>query len=125
MLTRKSIRAEMIRDDDDVDWDEVMSRTPEQEAAADAEFERETDTWIREHNARMARMTTLERYRYERHFLVVSMLRTRDYQSRFIKLNVPSFLIDQQIAYLKKKQTDCLGWRHFLRTGIMPSMEKQ
>lgn len=121
MLTRKSTKIEL----DEIDYDEVMSQTPEQEAAADAEFEREQATWEREYWAKINRLTTLQRYRYERHHIIISLLRCRERLDRFAELKAPDFIMEREAAYLKKRQADCLGWRMFLRTGILPVLEKQ
>jgi len=73
MITRASVR----EDWPDVDWDEVLAKSDAEIAAEDAEFEREMATWQREHEARLASLTALQRYRYERHHLLVSLMRAR------------------------------------------------
>lgn len=120
MLTRANTKIDWS--DDDIDWDEVMSKTPEQEAKDEAEFDRENATWAREYAQRMSRMSSLQRYRYERHHALVSCLRARTRLANYLAMEFRlDFIIQKEAAFLKKRQLQLIDWRRFRSTGVLPT----
>lgn len=124
MLTRDSVKIEWSDDMDD-QMHEAMAMSEEEQAAADAEFDRESLTWERRHKARLAAMNSLQRYRYERHHLLVSILRCRARRDNYRREGVFGFLVPGEEAILRKRQMAMMDWRRFLVTGIVPSEEAQ
>lgn len=123
MLTRATTKIDWTGLDD-TDWDVQMEKSDEILAAEEAAFDREMEIQARRYEQRLARMTPLQRYRWERHNLVVSALRCRVRRDKYRKTDFLAFMVAKEEAILKKRQMSMLDWRRFLVTGVVPSMEE-
>lgn len=118
MLTRANVKTEWSDDDE---MDRYMQMSDAERAAYDAAFNREAEGWEREHAARLRRLTALQRYRYERHHSLISLLRCRSRLEMYRREAMLDFMAARETAFLKKRQSELLDWRRFLASGIEPA----
>ena len=119
MLTKAGLRDDP--DDDHIDMDEWFAMSDEQRNAEMRRVEAESENFYQQLKVRQSGWTPLQRYRYERHFCLINILRCRDRIDRMRTFPIPiDFIIERNRVLLRRHQMRLLDWRQFLKTGVVP-----